>query len=87
MATKLGQVLSNNSNNNNNNNNNNMVTLGTSAVLERNTLTSVYKIPLWLQKSCASAEDECLHFKSLYERSQEEMKDLAEKHKEVRFYM
>ena len=36
-----------------------------------------------VQKSCNNAEDECLHYKSLYERSQEELKDLAEKHKQV----
>ena len=36
-----------------------------------------------LQKSCNNAEDECLHYKSLYERSQQELKDLAEKHKQV----
>lgn len=35
------------------------------------------------QKSCNNAEDECLHYKSLYERSQQELKDLAEKHKQV----
>ena len=36
-----------------------------------------------VQKSCNNAEDECLHYKSLYERSQQELKDLAEKHKQV----
>lgn len=35
-----------------------------------------------IEKSCNNAEDECLHFKSLYERSQQELKDLAEKHKQ-----
>ena len=35
------------------------------------------------QKSCNNAEDECLHYKSLYERSQQELTDLAEKHKQV----
>lgn len=35
-----------------------------------------------IEKSCNNAEDECLHFKSLYERSQQELKDLADKHKQ-----
>ncbi|XP_020621903.1 sarcolemmal membrane-associated protein-like [Orbicella faveolata] len=35
-----------------------------------------------IEKSCNNAEDECLHYKSLYERSQQELKDLAEKHKQ-----
>ena len=36
------------------------------------------------QKSCNNAEDDCQHYKSLYERSQQELTDLAEKHKQVR---
>ena len=35
------------------------------------------------QKSCNNAEDDCQHYKSLYERSQQELTDLAEKHKQV----
>ncbi|KAJ7377921.1 hypothetical protein OS493_025816 [Desmophyllum pertusum] len=35
-----------------------------------------------IEKSCNNAEDDCLHYKSLYERSQHELKDLAEKHKQ-----
>ncbi|XP_078384658.1 uncharacterized protein LOC144667143 isoform X1 [Oculina patagonica] len=35
-----------------------------------------------IEKSCNNAEDECLHYKSLYDRSQQELKDLAEKHKQ-----
>lgn len=36
-----------------------------------------------VQKTCSNAEDECLHYKSLYERSQQELTDLAETHKQV----
>ena len=38
------------------------------------------------QKSCNNAEDDCQHYKSLYERSQLELTDLAEKHKQVMFF-
>lgn len=36
-----------------------------------------------VQRSCGTAEDECLHYKSLYEKSQEEMKELTERHAQV----
>ena len=36
-----------------------------------------------VQKTCSNAEDECGHYRSLYERSQQELTDLAEKHKQV----
>ncbi|EDO46949.1 predicted protein, partial [Nematostella vectensis] len=32
------------------------------------------------ERTCSNTEDECLHFKSLYERSQEEMRDLSNRH-------
>ncbi|CAH3177343.1 unnamed protein product [Porites lobata] len=35
-----------------------------------------------IEKSCNNAEDDCQHYKSLYERSQQELTDLAEKHKQ-----
>ncbi|XP_032219803.1 sarcolemmal membrane-associated protein isoform X1 [Nematostella vectensis] len=34
------------------------------------------------ERTCSNTEDECLHFKSLYERSQEEMRDLSNRHSE-----
>ncbi|KAK2571238.1 Sarcolemmal membrane-associated protein [Acropora cervicornis] len=35
-----------------------------------------------VEKTCSNAEDECGHYRSLYERSQQELTDLAEKHKQ-----
>lgn len=35
-----------------------------------------------VEKTCSNAEDECVHYRSLYEQSQQELTDLAEKHKQ-----